>query len=50
MNEEALAKRIIQVMATGERKTGIPKAEFEKDARILGVRTWWPTAVSRELW
>jgi hypothetical protein len=49
MNEEALARRIIHVMAIGQRKTGIPKAEFGKDARILGVRTWWSTTVSREL-
>jgi hypothetical protein len=42
------------VTPIGQRKTGRPKArwreEFGKDARILGIRSWWSTAMSREEW
>jgi hypothetical protein len=38
----------------GQRKTGRPKArwreEVGKDARMLGIRGWWSTAMNREEW
>jgi hypothetical protein len=54
MDEAALPRRIMYVTLTGQRKTGRPKArwreEVGKDARILGIRSWWSTAMNREEW
>jgi hypothetical protein len=42
------------VTPIGQRKTGRPKAhwreEVGKDERMLGIRSWWSTAVNREEW
>jgi hypothetical protein len=52
MDEEALPRRIMYVTPIGQRKTGRPKArwreEVGKDARMLGIRSWWFTAMNRE--
>jgi hypothetical protein len=54
MDEEALLRRIMYVTAIGQRKTGRPKARWRdedgKDARMLGIRSWWCTAMNREEW
>jgi hypothetical protein len=40
------------VTAIGQQKTGRPKAcwteEVEKDARMLGISSWWSAAMNRE--
>jgi hypothetical protein len=42
------------VTAIGQRKTGRPKARWredvEKEARMLGIRSWWSAAMNREEW
>jgi hypothetical protein len=53
MDEEALPTRIMYVTRIGQQKTGRPKARREevgKDARMLGIRGWWSTAMNREEW
>jgi hypothetical protein len=54
MDEDALPRRIMYVTPIGQRKTGRPKArwreEVGKDARMLGIRSWWSTAMNREEW
>jgi hypothetical protein len=53
MDEEALPRRIMYVTPIGQWKTGRPKARREdvgKDARMLGIRSWWSTAMNREKW
>jgi hypothetical protein len=52
MNEEALPRRIMYVTPIGQRKTGRPKARWREEvgkvARMLGIRSWWSTAMNRE--
>jgi hypothetical protein len=53
MDEEALSRRIMYVTLIRQRKTGRPKTRREevgKDARMLGIRSWWSTAMNREEW
>jgi hypothetical protein len=54
MDEEALPRRIMCVAPRGKRKTGRPKArwreEVGKDARMLGIKSWWSAAMNREEW
>jgi hypothetical protein len=54
MNEEALPKRVMYVTPIGQQKTGRPKAhwreEVGKDAKMLGIRSWWFTTMNREEW
>jgi hypothetical protein len=54
MDEEALPGKIIYVTPIGQWKTGRPKApwreEVGKDARMLGIRSWWSTVMNREEW
>jgi hypothetical protein len=54
MDEEALPRRIMYVTPIGQWKTGRPKArwreEVGKDARMLGIRSWWSAAMNREEW
>jgi hypothetical protein len=54
MDEEALPRRIMYVTHIGKRKTGRPKAlwreEVGKDERMLGISSWWSTAMNREEW
>jgi hypothetical protein len=54
MDEEPLTRRIMYVTLIGQRKTGRPKARWReeggKDARMLGIRSWWSTAMNREEW
>jgi hypothetical protein len=54
MEEEALPRRIMYVTPIGQQKRGRPKArwreEVGKDARMLGIRSWWCTATNREEW
>jgi hypothetical protein len=54
MDEEALPRRIMYVTAIGQRKKGRPNACWRKEvgnyARMLGIRSWWSTAMNREKW
>jgi hypothetical protein len=54
MDEETLPRRTMYVTAIGQRKTGRPKARWREDvgkeARMLGVRSWWSAAMNREEW
>jgi hypothetical protein len=54
VDEKALPRRIMYVTRIGQRKTGRPKArlreEVGKDVRMLGIRSWWSTAMNREEW
>jgi hypothetical protein len=54
MDEEALPRRIMYVTPIGQQKTGRPKAHWRddvgKDAIMLGIRSWWSTAMNREEW
>jgi hypothetical protein len=54
MDEDALPRRIMYVTPIGQWKTERPKArwreEVGKDARMLGIRSWWSTAMNREEW
>jgi hypothetical protein len=54
MDEEAMPRRIMYVTPIGQRKTGRPKARSRegvgKDARMLGIASWWSTAMNREEW
>jgi hypothetical protein len=54
MDEEALPRRIMYVTSIGQRRTGRPKArwreEVGKDERMLGIRSWWSTAMNKEKW
>jgi hypothetical protein len=54
MDEEAPPRRIMYVTPRGQRKTGRPKARWRKeagkDARMLGIRSWWSAAANREEW
>jgi hypothetical protein len=45
MDEEAMPRRIIYVTPTGQWRE-----EVGKDARMLGIRNWWSTAMNREEW
>jgi hypothetical protein len=52
--DEALPRRIMYVTPIGQWKTWRPKAcwreEVGKDTRMLGIRSWWSTAMNREEW
>jgi hypothetical protein len=50
--DEALPRTIMYVTPTGQRKTGKPKARWKedvgKDARMLGINSWWSKAMNGE--
>jgi hypothetical protein len=51
--EEVLPGRIMYVTPIGQCKTGRPKTRREevgRDARMLGIRSWWSIAVNRNEW
>jgi hypothetical protein len=54
MDEEKLPRIIMYVTSIGQRRTGRPKArwreEVGKDERMLGIRSWWSTAINKEKW
>jgi hypothetical protein len=54
IDEDALPRRIMYVTPIRQRKTGRLKErrreEVGKDARMLGIRSWWSTAMNREEW
>jgi hypothetical protein len=49
-----MPRRLMYVQPEGLRKVGRPRAgwryEVGKDARMLGLRSWWATATNREEW
>jgi hypothetical protein len=54
MHENCMPRRLMYVQPGGLRKVGRPRArwrdEVGKDARMLGLRSWWATAMNREEW
>jgi hypothetical protein len=54
MDENCTPRRLMYVQMEGLRKVGRPRArwrdEMGKDARMLGLGSWWATAMNREEW
>jgi hypothetical protein len=54
MDENCTPRRLMCVQQEGLRKVGRPRArwrdEVRKDARMLGLMSWWATAMNREEW
>jgi hypothetical protein len=54
MDENCMPRRLMYVQLEGLRKVGRPRArwrdEVGKDARMLGLRSWWATALNQEKW
>jgi hypothetical protein len=54
MDENCMPRRLMYVQSEGLRKVGKLlarwKDEVGKDARMLGLRSWWATAMNREEW
>jgi hypothetical protein len=52
--ENCRPRRLMYVQPEGLGKVGRPRArwrdEVGKDARMLGLRSWWATAMNREEW
>jgi hypothetical protein len=50
MDENCMPRRLMCVQPEGLRKVGRPRDrwrdEVEKDARMLGLRSWWATAMN----
>jgi hypothetical protein len=50
MDENCMPRRLMYVQPEGLRKVGRPRAkwgdEVGKDARMLGLRSWWATAMN----
>jgi hypothetical protein len=49
-----MPRRLMYVQPEGLRKVGRQRArwrdEVGKDARMLGLRSWWATAINRDEW
>jgi hypothetical protein len=54
MDENCMPRRLMYVQMEGLRKVGRPRArwrdEVRKDVRMLGLSTWWATAMNQEEW
>jgi hypothetical protein len=54
MEENSMPRRLIYMQPEGPRKVGRQRARWADDvgkaARMLGIRSWWATAVNREDW
>jgi hypothetical protein len=54
MDENCMPRRPMYVQPEGLSKVRRPRArwrdEVGKDARMLGLRSWWATAMYREEW
>jgi hypothetical protein len=54
MHEKCMPRRLMYVQSEGLRNVGRPRArwrdEVGKDARMLGLWSWWATAMKREGW
>jgi hypothetical protein len=54
MDEKSMPRRLMCLQPEGLRKMGRPRArwrdEVGKDARMLGLRSQWATAMNREEW
>jgi hypothetical protein len=54
MDENCMSRRLMYVQPEGLRKVGRPRARWRdyvgEDARMLGLRSWWATAMNREDW
>jgi hypothetical protein len=54
MDENCRRRRLVYVQPEGLRKVGRQRArwidEVGRDARMLGLRSWWATAMNRKEW
>jgi hypothetical protein len=54
MEENCMRRRLMYAEPEEPRRVGRPRAGWRddvgKDARILGIRSWWATAMNREEW
>jgi hypothetical protein len=54
MDENCMPRRLMYVQPEGLRKVGRPCARWRddvgKDVRMLGLRSWWATAINQEEW
>jgi hypothetical protein len=54
MDENCMPRRLMYVQPEGLRKMRRQRArwrdEVEKEARMLGLRSWWATAMNRKKW
>jgi hypothetical protein len=54
MEENSMPRRLMYIQPEGPRKVGRPRANWRddvgKDARMLGIRSWWAAAMNREEW
>jgi hypothetical protein len=54
MEENSMHRRLRYMKPEGPRKVWKPHARWGddvgKDARMLGIRSWWATAMNREEW
>jgi hypothetical protein len=54
MDENCMPRRLMYVQPEGLRKVGRPRDRWRddvgNDARMLGLRSWWATAMNREEW
>jgi hypothetical protein len=54
MEENFMPRRLMYMQLEGPRKVGRPCARWRddvgKDARMLGIRSLWATAMNREEW
>jgi hypothetical protein len=48
MDENCMPRRLMHVQPEGRRATW--RDEVGEDARMLGVWSWWATAMNREEW
>jgi hypothetical protein len=54
MDENCMPRRLMYVQVEGLRKVGRQRVrwrdEVGKDTRMLGLRSWWATAINRDEW
>jgi hypothetical protein len=54
MEENFMPRKLMYMQLEGPRKVGRPRVRWRdyvgKDARMLGIRSWWATAMNREEW
>jgi hypothetical protein len=54
MDEKCMSRRLMYLQPKGLRKVGRPRDRWRddvgNDARMLGLRSWWATALNREEW
>jgi hypothetical protein len=54
MEENSMPRRLMYMQPEGPKKVGRPGTRWRddvgKDVRMLGIRSWWATAMNREEW